>query len=156
MRKGAPRVPIADLAEKPGHLVRRAYQVTTTIFESAAGRYRITPAQHVIMTALSRHPGIDQATVARLVALDLVTTGQVVARLQKRGLVQRVDSVSDRRSWTITLTAEGAKLLRRMQGAILRSQDELLSPLSPVQRKQFFAVMKRLVGLTPPYKRRQE
>lgn len=154
-KPSAGRTTIADLSDKPGHLVRRAYQVTTTIFEASAARFRITPAQHVIMTALCNHPGIDQATLAGLVALDTVTTGQVVTRLKARGLVDRVDSTTDRRSWTLTLSPEGARLLRTMQSAVRRSQSELLAPLSPAQRRQFFTIMKRLVGLTPAYKRRQ-
>ena len=152
----ARKTTIADLADKPGHLIRRAHQVTATIFEATAGKYRITPAQHVIMTALFSHPGVDQNTLAMLVALDNVTVGQVVTRLKKRGLVQRVDSPEDGRSWKLTLTPAGSRLLRGMQAAIERSQAELLSPLSPAQRGQFFTIMRRLVGLTPPYKRRQE
>jgi DNA-binding MarR family transcriptional regulator len=155
-RGAARRATIADLEDKPGHLIRRAYQVTSTIFEAAAGSYSVTPAQHIILTALSKHPGIDQKTLATLVALDTVTVGQVVTRLEGRGLVQRIDSPTDRRSWTLTLTGTGLQLLRRMQAAVRRSQSDLLSPLSPAQRKQFFTIMRRLVGMTPPYRRKPQ
>jgi DNA-binding MarR family transcriptional regulator len=155
-RKTSVHSTIADLGDKPGHLIRRAHQLTATIFEGAAGRYRITPAQHVILTALCKHPGIDQATLSSLVALDTVTVGEVVTRLEKRGLLHRIDSTADRRRWSLSLTASGSRMVRSMQGAIKRSQSELLSPLSPTQRRQFFTIMRRLVGMTPPFKRRQE
>jgi DNA-binding MarR family transcriptional regulator len=143
---------IADLSDKPGFLIRRAHQVTASIFEASAGRFEVTPAQHVIMTAVHKHPAIDQATLAARVALDKVTVGQVVTRLARRGLLARADSPTDGRSWLLSLTPTGTRLLRAMQPAIRRSQQELLSPLSPAQRRQFYSIMRRLIGMTPPHR----
>lgn len=154
-RKAAfPRPTIADLDEKPGHLIRRAHQLTAAIFESTTSRHRVTPAQHVVMTALYTRPGVDQATLASLVALDKVTVGLVVKRLEGRGLVQRLASETDRRARSLTLTAAGGKLLAAMQAGVRRSQSELLAPLSPAQKRQFFTIMRRIVGMTAPYRRR--
>lgn len=141
------RAPIADLGDKPGHLIRRAHQLQAAIFEQCAGRYRLTPVQHVIMTALYRHPGVDQATLAALVALDKVTVGAVVVRLERRRLVARTDSPADRRSWALSLTGEGTALLKRMQPAIRKSQQRLLAPLGASERKQFITLMRRVVGM---------
>lgn len=146
--------PIADLGDKPGHLIRRAHQLQAAIFEECAGRFRVTPVQHVIMTALYRHPGIDQATLASLVALDKVTVGAVVVRLERRKLVARTDSPADRRSWALSLTAAGAALLKRMQPAIRQSQARLLAPLGAAERKQFIRLMRRIVGMSETPRRR--
>jgi DNA-binding MarR family transcriptional regulator len=139
--------PIADLGDKPGHLIRRAHQLQAMIFDECAGRYRLTPVQHVVMTALYRHPGVDQATLASLVALDKVTVGAVVLRLERRKLVARTDSPSDRRSWAVSLTPEGTALLKRMQPAIRQSQSRLLAPLGAREQKQFIELMRRIVGM---------
>ena len=146
---------IADLGEKPGHLIRRAHQITAAIFEAATGRYKVTAPQHVVMTALYTHPGVDQATLASLVALDKVTVGLIVARLVERGLVEREDSQTDRRARVLDLAPAGRKLLSRMQAAVRHSQTQLLAPLSPAQKKQFFTIMRRIVGMTPPHKTRR-
>lgn len=139
--------PIADLGDKPGHLIRRAHQLQAMIFDECAGRYRLTPVQHVVMTALYRHPGVDQATLASLVALDKVTVGAVVLRLERRKLVARTDSPADRRSWAVSLTPEGTALLKRMQPAIRQSQSRLLAPLGAREQKQFIELMRRIVGM---------
>jgi DNA-binding MarR family transcriptional regulator len=152
MNGAARTATIADLGEKPGHLIRRAHQLTAAIFDAAASRYGVTPAQHVVMTALYKHPGVDQATLASLVALDKVTVGLIVARLVDRGLVERADSAVDRRARVLGLAPAGRKLLSSMQAAVRRSQTQLLAPLSPAQKKQFFIIMRRIVGMTPPHK----
>jgi DNA-binding MarR family transcriptional regulator len=139
--------PIADLGDKPGHLIRRAHQLQAAIFDECAGRYRLTPVQHVVMTALYRHPGVDQATLASLVALDKVTVGAVVLRLERRKLVARADSPADRRSWAVSLTPAGTALLERMQPAIRQSQSRLLAPLGAREQKQFIELMRRIVGM---------
>jgi DNA-binding MarR family transcriptional regulator len=141
------REPIADLGDKPGHLIRRAHQLQAAIFEECAGRYRLTPVQHVVMTALFQHPGVDQATLAALVALDKVTVGAVVVRLESRKLVARADSPADRRRWALSLTGEGTALLKSMQPAIRQSQARLLSTLSAKEQKQFISLMRRIVGM---------
>lgn len=151
-RRRAARPPIADLGEKPGHLIRRAHQLTAAIFDAATSRHRVTPTQHVVMTALYKHPRVDQATLAALVALDKVTVGLLVGRLEARGLVRRVDSSVDRRARVLTLAPAGRRLLAAMQSGVRRSQAELLAPLSPAQKKQFYVIMRRIVGMTPPYK----
>ncbi|MFM9982721.1 MAG: MarR family winged helix-turn-helix transcriptional regulator [Burkholderiales bacterium] len=156
VRRGqAGRPTIADLDAKPGHLIRRAHQRTAAIFDAATSRHRVTPTQHVVMTALYTHPGVDQATLASLVALDKVTVGLLVTRLEGRGLIQREPSNVDRRARVLTLTPTGRRRLAAMQSGVRRSQEELLAPLSPAQKKQFFIILRRLVGMTPPYKKRR-
>lgn len=147
--------PIAELGDKPGHLIRRAHQLQAAIFEECAGRYRLTPVQHVVMTALYQHPGVDQATLAGLVALDKVTVGSVVMRLEQRKLVARSDSPADRRSWALSLTGTGTALLRRMQPAIRQSQEKLLAPLDVRERRKFIRLMQRIVGMGANPRRRK-
>ena len=152
--KRAERPKLVDLDDKPGHLIRRAHQLQAVIFEAEAGQFRVTAPQHVIMTALFRNPGVDQATLAGLVALDKVTTGHIVARLMARGLVRRSASEVDRRAHVVQLSPAGRRLLLGMQGAVQRSQARLLSPLSAAEKRQFFTVLRRIVGMTPPFKRK--
>jgi DNA-binding MarR family transcriptional regulator len=155
LRRTNGREPIADLGDKPGHLIRRAHQLQAAIFEECAGRYRLTPVQHVVMTALFQHPGVDQATLAALVALDKVTVGAVVVRLESRKLVARADSPADRRSWALSLTGEGTALLKSMQPAIRQSQARLLSRLSAKEQKQFISLMRRVVGMDESPRRKK-
>ncbi|WP_292685703.1 MarR family transcriptional regulator [Novosphingobium sp.] len=76
-----------DIYGMPGHLIRRLQQQSTQVFAARmreAG-FDITPVQFAAMDALAARPGIDQATLAQLIAYDRATIGGVVDRLEGKG-----------------------------------------------------------------------
>ncbi|MCI1026077.1 MarR family transcriptional regulator, partial [Pseudomonas putida] len=75
-----------DLYEHPGHLLRRAQQISVSIFHDETGGI-ITPVQYAIVRMQSNHPGIDQVSLSGLVAIDTTTGATVCARLEEKGLV---------------------------------------------------------------------
>jgi len=145
--KAKPAV-IADLLEKPGHLIRRAHQMSVAVFETQAAPYNITAPQHVVMTALYKHPGIDQVTLAGLVALDKVTTGNIVARLAGRGLVRRDKSAHDARARSLFLSDEGTAMLLEMQNVVRKAQKTLLARLSPEEQKTLLSLLRQMMGMS--------
>ncbi|WP_349773890.1 hypothetical protein [Mameliella alba] len=61
----------------PGHLIRRLQQLSASIF---AERMReagvdLTSPQFAALAMLQEHPGIDQATLAGMIAHDRATIG---------------------------------------------------------------------------------
>jgi DNA-binding MarR family transcriptional regulator len=52
-----------DLYEHPGHLLRRAQQISVSIFYDEMGT-ELTPGQYAILSRLAEHPGIDQVSLA--------------------------------------------------------------------------------------------
>lgn len=138
---------IADLLEKPGHLIRRAHQMSVAIFETKAAPFSITAPQHVVMTALFKHPGIDQVTLAGLVALDKVTTGSIVTRLAGRGLVRREQSALDGRARALFLSEEGVALLVEMQQTVRQAQKALLARLTPAEQKTLMNLLRQMMGV---------
>lgn len=138
---------IADLLEKPGHLIRRAHQMSVAIFETKAAPFSITAPQHVVMTALFKHPGVDQVTLAGLVALDKVTTGSIVSRLVDRGLVRREQSAHDGRARALFLSDEGTALLVEMQQIVRQAQKTLLARLSREEQKTLMNLLRQMMGV---------
>ena len=72
---------MASLHDLPGHLIRRLHQISVSTFtaETAAEGFDLTQVQYAALFTLRGHPGIDQATLAGLIAYDRVTIGGVVA-----------------------------------------------------------------------------
>lgn len=145
---------IADLLEKPGHLIRRAHQFSVAVFEGPAARHKITAPQHVVMTALYKHPGIDQVTLAGMVGLDKVTTGSIITRLEQRGLLERAKSAADKRARVLQLSESGKKLLIEMQDIVRQSQRSLLANLTPDERRRLMELLRKLIGAEAPAKTR--
>lgn len=132
-----------SINDMPGHLIRRLHQISTSVFAdkmSEAGQ-DITPVQFAALTALEGNPGIDQATLAGLIAYDRVTIGGVVDRLEAKGLLQREVSPRDRRARILKLTAEGAALTATLRPAVTALQEDILQGLTAKEKAEFLRLI---------------
>jgi DNA-binding MarR family transcriptional regulator len=135
-----------DFRQAPGHLIRRAHQVSVAIFMEETADFDITPVQFAILNALMEDPGEDQVTLARKVAFDPATFGSVITRLEARGWVRREADAVDRRRKLLSVTQEGAEVALRMRRAVGKVQARILGPLEGPEREQLLALLARLVA----------
>lgn len=144
--------PLTDLYEHPGHLLRRAQQISVSIFHDEIGGV-VTPVQYAILRMLSNHPGIDQVTLAGLVAIDTSTGATVCARLEEKGLLLREVIPHNRRQRALRTTAAGEALLEELTPGLQRLRKRLLAPLEEAEQRQFMALLDKLVQLNNPQSR---
>lgn len=129
----------------PGHHIRRLQQIAVAIFLEEAADFGITPVQYAAMNAIRERPGVDQRTLAGVIGFDPSTIGGVVDRLEKRGLVARRASPSDRRVRLVELTADGERLLADVLPRVMQAQRRILAPLPADERERFVAALSKLV-----------
>ncbi|MDE2145407.1 MAG: MarR family transcriptional regulator [Burkholderiales bacterium] len=139
------RAATAVLEDQPGHLIRRLQQIAVALFLEETQAHGITPVQYAALQAAQRQPGLDQRTLAGSVGLDTSTIAGVVDRLERRGLIERRTSPTDRRVRLLQVTAAGQALLDAVVPAMLKAQRRILAPLPAPQRPQFVAMLKTLV-----------
>ena len=137
----------------PGHLIRRAQQIAVSIFTEECKEFGITPVQYAILCAVRDHPGIDQISLANLVALDRSNAGDVIGRLEERGLLSRQAGRVDRRTKVLIVTEGATDLLTRMEPAVLEAQERMLAPLSEAEQQQFMDMLARLVDINNAHSR---
>ena len=135
-----------DFRQAPGHLIRRAHQVSWALFMEETAGFDMTPVQFAILSALLADPGEDQVTLARKVAFDPATFGSVIGRLEGRGWVRRAPDAADRRRKLLWVTPQGVEVAQKMKGAVARVQRRILEPLAPGEREQLVALLDRLVA----------
>ncbi len=109
--------------------------------------------QYAALQTVANHPGIDQRTLARTIALDASTTGGVVDRLEARGWLERKTAPEDRRARQLALTEDGVQLLREAVPAMLGAQELILEPLTERQREQFMKLLRLLVDTNNAHSR---
>ncbi|WP_240608110.1 MarR family winged helix-turn-helix transcriptional regulator [Pararhodobacter oceanensis] len=131
--------------QMPGYLIRRLNQISTSIFQDrmAALQLDLTPVQFAALSALQVNPGIDQATLAGLIAYDRVTIGGVIDRLSTKGLVARSINARDRRARQVSLTPEGNALLHRITPEVAALQPSILDGLTEAERALFIALAQK-------------
>lgn len=133
------------LAARPGFLIRRMHQIHLALFAEECAAFDITPVQYSIMTVVAVQPGLDQITLAYEVGVDRATLANVVARLEKKGVVKRTAGATDKRLKLVYLLPRGTKLLEKMQGAAIRAHERTVEALPPAERAIFITLLSRLV-----------
>ena len=135
-----------DIYVMPGHLIRRLNQISVALFAdrmTGAG-LRLTPVQYAALCGIRANPGIDQATLAGLVAYDRATLGKVIDRLEARRLVRRSTSASDRRAKTLSLREAGQVLLEQAGPHVRALQPDILSGLNQEEQTVFLALLSKI------------
>jgi MarR family transcriptional regulator, temperature-dependent positive regulator of motility len=135
---------MTDLYQLPGHLIRRLHQISVSIFAArmAEAGFDLTPVQFAALAVLDERPGVDQATLAGLIAHDRVTIGGVVDRLSQKGYLVRRVSKTDRRARELELTDKGRSVLRMTAPVIRDIQEQTLAGLSEAERRTFVEMLR--------------
>jgi DNA-binding MarR family transcriptional regulator len=133
-----------DLYEQPGHLIRRAHQISVSMFHETLGR-EVTPVQYAILRMLQECPGLDQVTLAQRVALDTSTTADIAARLETKGWIVR--EVLPRRQRRLLLTPAGEALLTRLIPGVNALKHGLLDGMGSDDAQQLLRLLRKFVKL---------
>lgn len=135
-----------DVYDQPGHLLRRAHQISVSMFYTTIG-YDVTPIQYAVLRILQDHPGIDQVTLARYCALDTSTAADLAVRLEERGLVKRLMPMKSKRFRLLHVTPAGATLLKKLVPSVFLMNRRLVQPLNKEEQKVFLRLLKKFVHL---------
>ena len=151
-RMVAPRVaqppkPAQDdyiLTEQVGHLLRRAHQRHTAIFQDMIGQAQLTPTQYAALVKIRDCGEVSQNELGRMTAMDPATIQGVIQRLQTRALIERRADPDDRRCTLLSLSETGRAITER---AIERGKAitaATLEPLGEAERAAFLALLRKL------------
>lgn len=132
------------LDNQVGHLLRRAHQRHTAIFQATIDDAQLTPLQFAAVMKLHDVKETSQNHLGRLTAMDAATMQGVIKRLIARNLIARRPDPDDRRRLLLTLTEDGAALVDVATARGHRISDETLEPLSPLERKTFLKLLRLL------------
>ena len=135
-----------DYHAAPGHLFRRAHQLSVAIFAEKTAAFDITPVQFAMLNALLDEPGADQITLAGKVAFDAATSGAVIARLEAKGLLRRDADPKDKRRKLLTATQEGENVVSAMKAAVSDVQNQIMQHLNDNEAEQLTNLLKKLVA----------
>ncbi|HUH87122.1 MAG TPA: MarR family winged helix-turn-helix transcriptional regulator [Pusillimonas sp.] len=135
-----------DLYTQPGHLLRRAHQISASIFHDELGA-KLTPIQYAVLRTLVEYPGVDQVTLAGLVAIDTSTAASVAIRLEEKKLLVRYLDPNNRRQRALYVTDAGQELLQSTVPGISRLHHRIFEGFSAQEQEQFMVLLNKLVQI---------
>ena len=138
--------PLPAIRSLPSWLLGRAAARGRALVAAALAAEDVKMWHHVVLSAVRDLAPVAQADLGRAVRLDPKDLVGVLNDLQSGGLVLREPDPRDRRKNAVSLTDEGARLLKRCEKAAREANDELLAPLSAAERAQFMNLLIRISG----------
>ena len=142
--------------EQPGHLIRRANQMAWALFREETAAQDVTPVQFSMLVAIADFPSIDATRLSELICIDRATIGNIVARLEARGLLTREADPRDKRVKRLRVTPRGQEVIAAVCVVRARIGERLLSPLTPSERATFMRLAAKLVGMDEVRRRTPE
>ena len=104
----------------------------------------MTGPQLVILQTIDRLPEVTPKRVAAEVNLSQGTVTVILDRLEARGLIQRIRSERDRRSYQLTLSEQGRQLLSKAPAPLQDNFIARFSQLEQWEQNQILSSVQRL------------
>jgi DNA-binding MarR family transcriptional regulator len=99
---------------------------------------------YVVLSALADEPMRTQAALARAIGADKTRIIGTLDELQERALIEREPDPDDRRVRLLRLTPAGRQLYASVRTGIRAVEEELLSGLTPADKRAFLRAMRQL------------
>lgn len=104
-------------------------------------------SQYALLAALEQFGPLSQITLSERSGLDRSDVVRWIDELAAAGAVERTKDPGDRRRNVVSISAQGRRLLKRLDARLRAAQDELLHRLSPRERAQLVELLSRALGV---------
>jgi DNA-binding MarR family transcriptional regulator len=129
----------------PFRLNRLAAEVSAELSGEYRERYGLDiPEWRVLATLGFRDDACSAQYIVHCTRTHKSTISRAVTALMTRQIIERVENEDDRREYNLRLTRKGKALYDELIPRLLRKEQEILSCLSPRERKDFAAMLGKI------------
>lgn len=127
-----------------GYALRQAHGRVFADFAASVGRDGVTPGLFGVLVLIEANPGLNQSRLSEALGVDRSTVVGVIDRLQRRGLVKRTPSPTDRRAYALELSDDGHARLATLKREVVAHEAAITRRLSPADQAQLVALLRKL------------
>jgi DNA-binding MarR family transcriptional regulator len=111
--------------------------------EEALHAHRVTVHQYTALSLLERRDGLSSAQLARRHFVTPRAMNQLVATLERDGLIRREPDRANRKILRATLTDSGRTALAACHAAVDELETRMLAEFTPDQEREFRTALER-------------
>lgn len=139
----------ADLDAPPRltYLIKRLEMAERARMEDALAPLGVTLYQYTALSVLERRGGLSSAQLARRNFVSPQASNQLVALLERQGLIERRADTGNRRILRMWLSDDGRRMLAACHHAVDGIEERMLSVLTPVQAREFRGALERTLAV---------
>jgi DNA-binding MarR family transcriptional regulator len=144
--RGAEAVDYGPLADWVGFNLRMAQAAAFQAFSRLAQEVGTRPGRFATLMLIGRNPGISQTALSRANGRDKSSLTPVLNDLERRGLVHRRRTRADQRTYRLSLTPAGRRLLDELARCARAHERNLDRIIGAGEQKAFVRVLKRIIA----------
>jgi MarR family transcriptional regulator, transcriptional regulator for hemolysin len=108
--------------------------------------YDLSRAQWRLLAYILRNQGMTQSEIARVLELERASVGQTIDIMERKQLLARTPSQTDRRVWRIEATQKAHDLLPELRPMIDRLHEQMFAGFSESEIDQLGDLIDRIVN----------
>jgi DNA-binding MarR family transcriptional regulator len=140
-RNDAEETGLDALVGHAGYAVRRFQIWIFQDFVRTLAGVDIRPTQYSVMTVIGANPGLTQMAVARRLGIERARLVHLLDSLERRKLVKRIKSKSDRRSHALHLTAQGEIALTKFKRLAAKHERHVEEKIGKENRERLLHIL---------------
>ena len=154
LKKTAPKAEEAPAAElglsecllgRTGFLLNKAAHRIKESYEEHLGPLGLAGKHYGVLSVLEERGSITQHEIGKCVYVDRTTMVGIIDDLEKKGLVERKEHPTDRRSHAVYLTAKGKETLGKAHHLASSVDKQFSETLSVKEQKELRQILRKLV-----------
>ncbi|QKK16825.1 MarR family winged helix-turn-helix transcriptional regulator [Rhizobium indicum] len=134
-----------DVLSTPGHLVSLAARGFARLSESRLKPLGFGIGQLPVLVALQNGKASTQRDLARFARVEQPPMAQMLARMERDGLIERTRHPADGRSSRIVLTKTAQECMPKAISALFQGNREALAGFTDAEAGQLVDLLKRLI-----------
>lgn len=113
-----------------GYKLKKTQHALRLHMDEALRALDLTTPQYAVLAQLELNPGASNAALARSAFITAQTMHGIVSNLEKRGLIQRKNDVSNGRILCTELTSQGQEVVKQAHDMIRAVEERMLATVS--------------------------
>jgi DNA-binding MarR family transcriptional regulator len=142
----ADAIDYGPLAGWVGFNLRMAQAAAFQAFSRLAKEIGTRPGRFATLMLIGRNPGISQTALSRANGRDKSSLTPVLNDLARRGLVSRRRTRADQRTYRLSLTPAGRRLLAGLTRCAREHERKLDRIIGAGEQKAFVRVLRRIIA----------
>jgi DNA-binding MarR family transcriptional regulator len=138
------QVRLGELEAFIGFNLRLAQDASFRAFTRRVGEISLKPGRFAALMVIHDNPGVTPGALGRAIARDKSTITPLVQALLRDGLVERTQSQTDRRSFSLRLTEAGEAFRRKLLQPA-RAHDRKLDDIVGSRKDEFLQLLRAIV-----------
>lgn len=135
-----------EVLSTPGHLISLAARAFARLSEARLKPLGFGVGHLPVLVALQNGQAVTQRDLAQFARIEQPSMAQMLARMERDGLIWRTPDPADRRSSRITLTEAAHARLPQACAVLLEGNCEVLSGFTDKEAAQLVSLLTRLIA----------